>query len=352
MPIYLHDKYEKTIQEEFVKESVITGLLSNDYDFSGVKTVKVSTLETVPLVDYKREGTNRYGDPKEMQDHVQELTMTQDKGFALTIDKGNNADQNGIKSAGRALRLQIRERCIPMMDGYVLRRLAENAGTIKGSNTAIDKSNVCDRISDGTVVLDDAEVPESNRALLVSARAYKFLRMSNEFIGTEKLAVKSLVKGQVGEFDNMRVIKVPKGRWPKGLNFMIVYKKSGCAPVKLDDTKIHKDPPGMSGNLLEGRHYYDAFVFGTKCMGIYADVDTNVMSLTADPVIAIASNSATITAKTGVTFKYTTDGTDPRYSISAKVYAAAVTLDSGQTIKAYGVKEGEYPSAVAEKTNA
>lgn len=350
MPIYLHDKYDKKIQEAFVRESVIKGLLSDEYDFTGVKTVKISTLQTVPMNDYQRKGTNRYGEPKEMEDTVQELTLTQDKGFAITIDKGNNADQNGIKAAGRALALQVREQCVPLMDRYVLGRLANMAGTIAGSATAISKENVVERIASGTVVLDDAEVPEANRALLVSASVYKFLRLSPEFIGAEKLAVKSLVKGQVGEFDSMRVIKVPKGRWPKGANFMIVYKKSGCAPVKLDDTKIHKDPPGLSGNLLEGRQYYDAFVFGTKAMGIYVDVDTNTAAVTALPVIGLTGASASITAADGVKFFYTTDGTDPRYSVSAKEYSTSVTLESGQTMKAYGRKDGEFPSGVSEKT--
>ncbi|MFR5103276.1 MAG: FN3 associated domain-containing protein [Christensenellaceae bacterium] len=51
-----------------------------------------------------------------------------------------------------------------------------------------------------------------------------------------------------------------------------------------------------------------------------------------------------------MTFYYTTDGTDPRYSKSAQVYSAEVTLAAGQTIKAYGKKDGEFPSGVSEKT--
>ena len=349
MPIYLHDKYSKKIQEAFAKESVIKGLLSNEYDFTGVKTVKISTLQTVPLTDYKRQGANRYGTPEEMEDIVQELTLTQDKSFTFVVDKGNNADQNGIKEAGRALAQEVREQCVPTMDRYVLDRLANLAGTIVGSGDAITKDNVVERIATGTVALDDAEVPETDRALLVSASTYKFLRLSPEFIGAEKLAVTSLAKGQVGEFDGMRVIKVPKGRWPLGVNFMLVYKKSGCAPVKLDDTKIHKDPPGISGNLFEGRQYYDAFVFGTKAAGIYVDVNTGEKAVTALPVIGLSGAQASITAADSVKFYYTVDGTDPRYSISAKEYSAAVTLTSGQTFKAYGKKDGEYPSGVSEK---
>jgi ribosomal protein S2 len=71
MAINLHEKYAKQIQAKFVKESFITGMLTNSYSFSGVKTVKISTPITVPMVDYKRSGASRYGTPDEMQDVVQ-----------------------------------------------------------------------------------------------------------------------------------------------------------------------------------------------------------------------------------------------------------------------------------------
>ena len=99
MAINLHEKYAKEIQTKFVRESLIAGRLDNSYSFSGVKTVNITTPITVPMVDYTRSGANRYGTPEEMQDVVQELTLTQDKSFALTIDKGNNEDQNGVNDA-------------------------------------------------------------------------------------------------------------------------------------------------------------------------------------------------------------------------------------------------------------
>ena len=42
----------------------------------------------------------------------------------------------------------------------------------------------------------------------------------------------------------------------------------------------------------------------------------------------------------GVTFKYTVDGTNPRYSTTAQVYSSAVTLTAGQTMRAIGTKDG------------
>lgn len=272
MAINLHEKYAKKIQEKFVKESVINGLLSNEYDWSGVKTIHVSTLTTVALGDYTRSGVSRYGTPTEMEDTVQELTLTQDKSFAMTIDKGNNADQNGIKAAGKALALEIKEQVAPMMDRYVLNVLATGAGTAKEEAAAPTKEDVCARIDAGVMTLDDAEVPDTGRTLLVSNQTYMVLKQAGMFdVNSDKVAEGSFSRGVVGSYSNMRVVKVPASRMPANVNFMIVYQGSGTNPVKLNDTKVHQDPPGISGNLLEGRVYYDAFVFETKKQGIYVD---------------------------------------------------------------------------------
>lgn len=355
MAINLHEKYSKKIAEFFVKESIIDGDLNNEYSFSGVRTVHISTPLTVPMNDYKRTGTNRYGEPEEIQDIVQELTMTQDKSFSATVDKGNNEDQNGIKAAGRMMALQMKERVVPMKDTYTFSRLSKLAGQIVGSATALSKSNVVDRISDGTLALDDAEVPSENRTLYVSNKTYKFLKHSDEFLAVDDLAKEALSKGMVGKYDNMVVKKVPAKRWPAGVNFMIVYKNSATAPSKISDTVLHTDPPGISGNLLEGRFYYDVFVIGTRANGIYVDVDTSSgsgASVLAAPTIAAAGGTITPSSGTGnITTKFTTDGTDPRYSSTAQT-GTAPTGGEGVVVKAYCYSDaaGVYPSPVAEQT--
>lgn len=347
MAINLHDKYAKEIQTRFVRESLISGVLTNAYSFSGVKTVKITTPVTVPMVDYTRSGANRYGEPTEMQDVVQELTLTQDKSFALTIDKGNNEDQNGVKAAGKMLALQISERAIPTMDKYCFAALAQKAGKVVGNSTAISKTNVCERITAGTTYMDDAEVPQDGRTLFVPADGYAKLRLSEEFQKCDSALEKSLAKGQVGTYDNMRVVKVPAGRWPANVNFIIVHKSAGCAPVKLNDTKLHQDPPGISGNLLEGRQYYDLFVFGAKCDGVYVDVDTTSGKGVVCATPKLASKALSCDTS-GAVIKYTVDGSDPRYSTTAMVYGAALTEATGTKVRAYAYKDGAFPSEVLE----
>ena len=346
MAINLHEQYAKEIQTRFVRESLIAGALSNAYSFSGVKTVNITTPITVPMVDYTRSGSNRYGTPTEMQDVVQEMTLTQDKSFSLTIDKGNNEDQNGVKQAGKMLALQISEQAVPTMDRYCFNALAHKAGKIVKNENALSKSNICTRISLGTTHMDDAEIPNENRTLYIDSAGYTMIRFSDEFQKCDKLLEKSLAKGQVGTYEGMAVVKVPAPRWPEGVNFMIVHKSAGCAPVKLNDTKLHQDPPGISGNLLEGRQYYDLFVFGAKCDGVYVEVSSKA-TVCATPEIIPATGIINCTTD-GATIKYTVDGSDPRYSKSAKIGTEAIEGVEGDLIRAYAYKSGAFPSEVAE----
>ena len=343
-------KFTDKIQSSFVEESIVAGRLSTDYDFSGAKTVKVLTPLTIPMSDYDRAATtNRYGTPAEMQDIVQELTLTQDKSFAMTIDKGNYEDQAFLKKAAKMLLLQVNERAIPEMDTYIMANLAQKAGKVAASTAALTKENICDHISTATQYFDDAEVPQNDRTLFVSAAVYALLKHSTEFLAVESVARDAIRRGVVGLYDNMEVVKVPQKRWPLFVNFMAVHKNSAIAPVKLSETHIHTNPPGISGNLLEGRQYYDLFVFGIKCDGVYINVDatSGKGKVCAKPTIN-AGTGAISCSTSGAVIRFTTDGSDPRYSPDAKTGTQSDVTASGTVIKAYAFKDeaGTYPSEV------
>ena len=60
---------------------------------------------------------------------VQELTLTQDKSFTMTIDKGNNLDQNGIKEAGKTYpHSEVTARNIPMDTETLRKKLGVTSG--------------------------------------------------------------------------------------------------------------------------------------------------------------------------------------------------------------------------------
>jgi hypothetical protein len=56
---------------------------------------------------------------------------------------------------------------------------------------------------------------------------------------------------------------------PVKFGFMLAHPSATVAPTKLEQYKTHENPPGISGELVEGRIVYDAFVLDNKAKGIY-----------------------------------------------------------------------------------
>lgn len=341
-------KYSKKVQERFYQESLTQSSFSKDLDmeFTGVKSVRVSEIGTAPMNDYVRSGANRYGTPQELQDSVQEFIMTKDRSFTFTIDKGNDAEQQYIKKAGKAMSRQLREVVTPEIDKYRFKVWAQNAG-LGTAVAAPTKTTIFGMIVDACAEMDNKLVPKKGRTLYVGTVAYKALIQSPEFLELDKLGTKAVEKGQVGQVMGVPVKYIPDSYLPANVYFMIILQDAAISPVKLHEYNIHKDPPGISGHLAEGRFIYDAFVKGTKMDGIYVAMATGYK--VADPTASVSGTTATLSCSTGgATIWYTTDGSDPRYSMSRKSGTSAAA-QSGDKVRFVATKDGCVMSAVVEK---
>lgn len=269
MAINLASKYSDKIAEQYSANSFINNAnINNEYDFHGVKSLTVYTPTTVELGTYNRTAAaNRFGTPTEMQDTTQTLELTQDISFALTIDRGNNEDQMLIKEAGKMMNLQIKERAVPAMDKYSFGKWIDGAGL--SDQVTPTAESIVDQIFAGATQMDNNLVSSENRILYITATNYNLLRLSNEFLAVDNLAVKALSKGMVGEIADMKVIKVPDS-YLTGAHFLITQKQAVLRPVKIKTTRILKEVAGIDGSVLEGRFYYDAFVLTAKNKGVYA----------------------------------------------------------------------------------
>lgn len=346
--INLHEKHSAKIAERFRTDSFLAGNTNNDYSFDGVKSVKISTIKTIPVTKYTRSGKDRFGQITEVEDTVQTLTMTQEPAWTASIDEGNASDQQYEKKAGKVMKMQSDEVTTPMADKYALKVFANNAGQVVELSAAPTKSNIVETIFNASTALDNALVPTTGRILYIASSDYNKVRLSPEFIGVDKLAEKILSKGQVGQIADMKVIKLPDNYMPENVHFMITHKKSVMMPFKLKTARILSEVPGINGRLLEWYSYYDAFVIGAKANGVYVAVKTGTK--TATPTVSVSGGKATITGNG--TIWYTTDGSDPRYSASAAVYSAAVPVASGDTVSAYAVQDGKFKSDVASEVVA
>lgn len=357
MAIYLDSKDLKKLDQYFTEQSKFKGRLSDDYDFTGVDTVRVHTVLTVPMGNYTRSGANRYGSPTELQDIVQSMKLTRDRSFSLTVDKGNRLQGGGRTEAGKVMRAQLDEQAIPDYDGYVAGVLAHKGGILHKESAAVANTNVAAMVIAGNVALDEKKVPRKNRTIYATPSFFAMLRLAPEWNAIDKAAQDYLVKGKIGEFDGCDVVSLTPDIMPAGVNFLIVFKESAVAPQQLEDTKIHQDPPGLSGDLLEGRNIYDCFVKMAKCDGIYVSLASTATQCSAPTTTYTSGTSATVAFTNGDTLVYTRDGSDPRYSehvttVTSGSSTSITGIVAGEKIKAYATNASKFDSGLLEFVGA
>lgn len=272
MAINLAEKFLPYVDEKFTQESKKSMLTNNDFDWSGAHTVKIYKVSTSAMNDYDRAGTgsasSRYGTVAGLDATTEEFTLKKDRSFTFAIDKLDTDETVSQLKAASALERQVREVVIPEVDSYVYNVMCTNAGT-KATAKALTKTNIYTEILAGNQVLDDSDVPETGRVLLVTPATYTLMKQCADITMETDIGNELRLKGVIGMVDGCAVIKVPSSRLPEKFGFMLAHPCATVAPTKLEDYKIHEDPPGISGSLVEGRINYDAFVLENKAKAIY-----------------------------------------------------------------------------------
>ena len=317
LSINLAEKYSPKVVDKFYRDSVVLGKTSKEYDWDGVKTVKVWTINTYDPVDYTRPSSNpvlstsggaivgahaRYGNTYEVEDTIQTMELKQDKAVSLSVDKGNNTEEMLIKNAGKVMNLEMRERFIPMFDKLCIAKWSGffgNSATApswkdlvqvaKGGTAVINKSNIVTAISDGITAIRNENTDVDDAYCYIGETEFANLLMADEFIhyANATYTPRNIEKGVMGKIRGLQVVPVPDSYLlqsvvvsdvttavnnpflTKDLHFIIVKKSAVLAPTKIKDMKVHSDPVGISGALMEIRWLFDAFALDTKAKGIY-----------------------------------------------------------------------------------
>lgn len=278
MAIDLVTKYLPYVDEIFAKESKKSLLTNQDYDWTGAHTIKVYKITTANMEDYGRSGPkennwSRYGAIQGLDATTEELTLKKDRSFTFAIDKLDEDETAGQLAAASALARQQRQVIIPEVDTYTYGVMAADAGT-KPAAVALTAENIYTEILKASTVLDNAEVPEDGRQLVVTPDVFQIMKHCKDIVMETDIGNDLRIRGVIANLDGANVIKVPAARLPKNFGFMLAHPCATVAPTKLEDYKIHKDPPGISGSLVEGRICYDAFVLDNKVKAIYYQANT------------------------------------------------------------------------------
>ena len=273
MPIDLATKFQPYTDEQFSTESKKSLLTNTDLTWTGAHTIKVYKVSTSQMNDYGRKGPaegqwSRYGAVASLDATTEELTLKKDRSFTFAIDKLDTDETARQLAAASALARQNREVVIPEVDTYTYGVMCANAGH-KPEAKALTTTNIYAEILAASQALDDAEVPETGRVLVVTPATYALMKKCKDITRETDVGNELRLKGVIGILDGMAVQKIPAVRLPAGFGFMAAHPCATVAPVKLEDYTIHDNPPGISGSLVEGRICYDAFVLDNKVKAIY-----------------------------------------------------------------------------------
>lgn len=272
--INLVTKFLPYVDEIFTTESKKSLVTNNDFDWIGAHAVKVYKIGTAQLNDYDRNGAkastqwSRYGAVQDLDATTEELVLTKDRSFTFVIDKLDQDETGNALNSASALAREVRQVVIPEVDTYTYNEMVKGAGT-KPDAITLTKENIYTEIIKAGNTLDNAEVPETERVLVVTPDVHLLMKQCADITMETDIGNDMRLKGVVSNLDGAAVVKVPAARMPKDFGFMLCHKVATVAPTKLEDYKVHVDPPGINGTLIEGHICYDAFVLENKTKAIY-----------------------------------------------------------------------------------
>lgn len=264
MAVNYASKYAAVVDERFALGSLTGGIVNNNFDWLGVETVNVYSIPTSQMNDYTLTGSNRYGTPEELGNEVQELKVSKDRSFTFTIDRKSYDDSMMTMEAGKALARQINEVVIPEIDTYRLSAVVAGAKKENVKTAATTRENAYEEFLAVQEILDNGKAPQGGRICITAPSFLNKIKLDESFTKKGDMATQMAINGLVGEIDGVPTIKVPSSYLPAGVDFIITNAMCTPSPVKLQEYKIHKDAPGISGWLVEGRVRYDAFVLNEK----------------------------------------------------------------------------------------
>lgn len=240
-------------------------------EFNGNNSVTIYNVDVVSETDYVRSGTNRFGALVELGTGTQTFTLSQDKSFTFTVDRGNLEDSEMVQEANKAVKRQIREVSVPNTDTYVFTTAAAyavSASQTTGSVT-LSASNAYQNFLIGAAALFNNKVKGKNVCFL-GTTAHNLLKRDPEFVRDCDKSYADAKTGTIGMVDGVELRVVPSGYLPASVYFLFINEKALCVPMKFNSVRVLTDVQGIDGAVAEGRRYYDCFIPTQAGKGIYS----------------------------------------------------------------------------------
>jgi len=275
MAVNLASKFEKKTSEALSAGRKTKMVTNQNWSWDGVNAINVYTLTDPTMGDYNvNGGAARYGNATEVEDTVQTFTLSRDRAWTKTIDKSNYQDSMMVRKPGKYLAQATKNVTIPEIDTYIIAALVTAGDAASRDDIATDAATTAANAYTNFLLINadisDKECPVEGRVALLTPAYVNMLKQST-LLDSSDLSYKDKKSGVMGTIDGVKLVEVPSARFPANTDLVITHPSVCVAPEKLVDYTLHKNPVGVSGDVLEYRHRYDAFIDTNRvnCIGIH-----------------------------------------------------------------------------------
>lgn len=194
-----------------------------------------------------------------------EATVSQDKGYQNAIDELDLQDSG--TTAISYINNNVRQKDVPTVDKY---RLNVLGGSGHYSNDgAATNANALALYDKAAAYLVDNEYPLEGTILYCTTAFYGTLKDSSRIyrsLGAEG----GNIDRNIEMLDKTtKVVVIPAGRMPVGVQFILVQPKAVVCGVKHSVQKVITDPEDFDGILINRRLVHDCIVQDDRADGIY-----------------------------------------------------------------------------------
>lgn len=240
-------------------------------DFNGKNSVTIYNVDTVAENDYVRSGLSRFGVLVELGTGTQTLTLSQDKSFSFSIDRGNYEDSMMVTEAAKAIKRQVREVSVPATDVYNLGicsayAITNSQGVVAG--TAVAANTAYSLILAQQAALTELKYSKQGRTLWITPTVLNLLKRDPEFVRDCDTAYADVKKGIFGMVDGLTIKEVPASYFVTNFQFMITCDGVAVAVNKFDMVRTLDNDKDVDGWICQGRRYHDCFVLNQRGTGI------------------------------------------------------------------------------------
>ncbi|WP_226087478.1 P22 phage major capsid protein family protein [Mesobacillus sp. S13] len=253
---------------ESLKKSLVFGnVVNNDYqgDAKFGNTVKINSIGAITIGDYDK--ANGTGEPEELNSAQTTLLIDQQKFFNFKVEDIDKAQSNvdllegAMKEAGYGL--------ADVADQYIASFYTEVAAgnTIGNDTTPIvpTKDNAYDYLVDLGVKLSEANVPKSDRFVVVPEFFYGLLQKDARFVKDPAV----LATGYIGSVNGMTVYTSNNVANTAGSKYKVMagHKSAIAFASQIDSVEAYRPEKSFS-DAMKGLQVYGAKVIKPSALAV------------------------------------------------------------------------------------